>query len=111
MKTNWLTNVLLLVIAVALTSMAIRVYAAPQGAQAASGQGYPFYIEPGTQMLRAPDGSRQVLGRVVVDMRTGKVWGFPTPTGDTYPANAVESKPSVSHPFELGTFAFEETER
>jgi hypothetical protein len=111
MKTTWLTNVLLLLIAAALLSIAIRFYITPETAQAASEQPYPFYFEPGTQMLRAPDGSRQVLGRVVVDMRTGKVWGFPTPSGDTYPTSAVDSKPMVSHPFELGTFAFEDTEK
>jgi hypothetical protein len=62
-------------------------------------------------MLRAPDGSRQVYGRVVVDMRTGKVWGFPTTTTDTYPTNAMETKPQVSHPFALARFAFEDTEK
>jgi hypothetical protein len=41
-------------------------------------------------------------------MRTGKVWGFPTTTPDTYPVNAVETKPQVSHPFLLGRFAFED---
>lgn len=62
-------------------------------------------------MLRAPDGSRQVYGRVIVDMRTGKVWGFPTFTADTYPVNAADSKPQTSHPFVLGKFAFEDTDK
>jgi hypothetical protein len=111
MNKTWLTNSLLLIIAVSLAAIAIRPYAAPTAAHADSGAPYPFYIEPGTQMLRAPDGSRQVYGRVVVDMRTGKVWGFPTTTTDTYPTNAMETKPQVSHPFALARFAFEDTEK
>jgi hypothetical protein len=111
MNKTWLTNSLLLIIAVSLAAIAIRPYAAPTAAHADSGAPYSFYIEPGTQMLRAPDGSRQVYGRVVVDMRTGKVWGFPTTTTDTYPTNAMETKPQVSHPFALARFAFEDTEK
>jgi hypothetical protein len=109
MDRNRTTNALLLAIAVALSAIAARPYLQPPPAQADSSAPYPFYIEPGTQMLRAPDGSKQVYGRVVVDMRTGKVWGFPTNSTDTYPTNAMETKPQVSHPFELGRFAFEDT--
>jgi hypothetical protein len=109
MKENLVTKFLLAAIAVSLTAIALRPYLAPQPADAQSGSPYPFYIEPGTQLLRAPDGSKQVLGRVVIDMRTGKVWGFPTYGQDTYPINPMSSKPEVSHPFELGRFAFEDT--
>src|SRR5271154_5363203 len=101
MNRRWFTNLLLLLIAVALLAIAVRPYVTPQVAQAQSGLPYPLYIEPGTQMLRAPDGSKQVYGRVMIDMRTGKVWGFPTTTTDTYPVNAMSSKPAVSHPFPL----------
>lgn len=110
MKNISLTNTLLLIIAIALVAIAIRPYLAPQAVNAQSSSPYPFYFEPGTQMLRAPDGSKQVYGRVVVDMRTGKVWGFPTYTADTYPTNPVDTKPQVSHPFVLGKFAFEDTD-
>ncbi len=77
MKNTSLTNALLLVIAVALIAIAIRPYIAPHPVKAQSSQAYPFYFEPGTQMLRAPDGSKQVYGRVVVDMRNGKNLGLP----------------------------------
>ena len=110
MRTDMRTNFLLVLIAIALITIAIRPYLAPQPVQAQSGDPYPFYIEPGTKMLRAPDGSRQVYGRVIVDMRTGKVWGFPTFTPDTYPVNGADSKPQTSHPFVLGKFAFEDTD-
>ena len=78
MKKPTFTDTLLLLIAVSLMAIAIKPYVRPQSARADSGQPYPLYIEPGTQMLRAPDGSKQVYGRVMIDMRTGKVWGFPT---------------------------------
>lgn len=106
-----LTNFLLFLIAIALIAIAARPYLAPQTAQAQSGSPYPYYVEPGTQMLRAPDGSKQVYGRVVVDMRSGKIWGFPTYGTDTYPFNPVEAKPQTSRPFYLGRFAFEEADR
>ncbi len=109
MKENRTTKLLLLVIAFSLAVIALRPYIAPATAQAQSEAPYPFYIEPGAQMLRAPDGSKQVLGRVVIDMRTGKVWGFPTNSQDTYPSNPMTTKIETSHPFELGRFAFEDT--
>jgi hypothetical protein len=102
------TNFLLLVIAGTLLTIALRPYLAPAPVQAQSSGPYPFYIEPGTQMLRAPDGSKQVYGRVVVDMRNGNVWGFPTFTGDAYPVNTVGTTAPTSHPFLLGKFAFSE---
>jgi hypothetical protein len=100
-----LTLALLFVIAVALVAIAVRpiVQARPVEAQSTV---YPFYIEPGSEMLRAPDGSKQVFGKVVIDMRTGKIWGFPTNAPQSYPNNALQNKPPVSRPFELGQFAF-----
>ena len=77
MRKDATTNLLPMLIAIALIAIAIRPYLAPHPVHAQSGSPYPFYIEPGTQMLRAPDGSQQVYGRVVVDMRAGKVWGRP----------------------------------
>ena len=54
-------------------------------------------------MLRSPDATRSVLGKVVVDLRTGNVWGFPTLQQDPYPA--IDSNTRVSHPFLIGKFA------
>ena len=111
MRTVATTNFLLLLIAIALVVIAIRPYLAPDPVHAQSDSPYPLYIEPGTKMLRAPDGSQQVYGRVVVDMRTGKVWGFPTFGTDAYPVNLSDSKPRTSHPFVLGKFAFEDIDK
>ncbi|HEY3988700.1 MAG TPA: hypothetical protein VGM02_05330 [Acidobacteriaceae bacterium] len=107
MKDDRVTKFLLAVIAVALSAIAVRPYLAPVPARAQS-SGYPVYIEPGVQMLKSSDGSKQMYGRVVVDLRTGKIWGFPTITPDPYPFNALNSKPETSHPFALGRFAFED---
>jgi hypothetical protein len=71
------TNVLLLVIAVALIAIAVRPYIDPAPARAQTTSAHPFDIEPGVQMLRAPDGSAQVYGKVVVDLRDGKDLGLP----------------------------------
>jgi len=106
MKTTTTTNLLLLMITLALLAIALRPYIAPAPVQAESATSYPFYIEPGTQMLRAPDGSKQVYGRVVVDLRNGNVWGFPTFAADEYPINSAGTTPPTSHPFLLAKFAF-----
>lgn len=101
---------LLLIIAVALVGIAVQPLLVPRPAKAQANTVYPFYIEPGSELLRATDGSKQVYGKVVVDMTTGKVWGFPTLAPQSYPsANLQNNKPPVSHPFELGRFAFEDT--
>jgi hypothetical protein len=65
----------------------------------------------GVVMLKSSDGSKQLYGRMVVDLRTGKIWGFPTITTDPYPFDALNSKPQTSHPFELGRFAFEDMDK
>jgi hypothetical protein len=111
MRSNAVTNFLLLLIAVALIGIAARPYLDPAPAQAQSTSVHPFYIEPGVQMLRAPDGSSQVYGKVVVDLRNGKVWGFPTGSLDPYPNYPMDNKPVVSRPFALGKFAFEDTDK
>ena len=111
------TNVLLLVIAIALVAIAMRPYIRPRAAQAQTAlppsttAGDVLYIEPGTTMLRSTDGNTQVLGKMVVDMNTGSVWGFPTLTGAPYPVDITTPKPPVSHPMFLGTFAFPEIDR
>ena len=121
MKNLVTTNVLLMVIAIALIAIAVKPLRRPHPAQAQTqtqtqaqpdvAAPYPFYIEPGIQTLRSPDGTTQVYGRVVVDMQNGKVWGFPTTAMTVYPQDVSSPKPPVSHPFLLGTFAFEDTQK
>jgi hypothetical protein len=112
MKSNSVTNLLLLVIAVLLFAIATRSLRAPEAVHAqAADAPYPFYLEPGTYMLRAPDGSSQTYGKVVVDLRNGKIWGFPTLGPQPFPINMIDNKPQTSHPFALGKFAFEDTNK
>ena len=112
MRRENLTIALLFIIAVALVAIAVQPIFAPRPAEAQSGNPYPFYIEPGSEMLRAPDGSKQVYGKVVVDLTSGKIWGFPTNAPQSYPIVGMQNnKPPVSRPFELGKFAFEDTNK
>jgi hypothetical protein len=76
MQRDAVTKFTLAMIAIFLALIALRPIFTPPPAQAQSANAYPFYIEPGYQMLRAPDGSRQVYGKVVVDLRNGKIWDF-----------------------------------
>src|ERR1700679_1930442 len=110
MKKDALTNFLLSLIAIALIAIAIRPYFDPPSADAQS-SAHSFYIEPSVQMWRAPKDTSQVYGKMVVDLRAGKIWGFPTGSLDPYPSNPMDSKPTVSRPFELGKFAFEDTDK
>jgi hypothetical protein len=64
----------------------------------------PIYVEPGVTMLRAPDGSRQVLGKVVIDLRNGNIWGFPTTVQQPFPIDITKRQPPTSTPFRLGRF-------
>ena len=111
MRRENLTIALLLIIAVALVAIAVQPFLAPRPAEAQSNTPYPFYIEPGSEMLRAPDGSKQVYGKVVVDMRNGKIWGFPTLAPQSYPTAGLQNKLPTSKPFELGKFAFEDIDK
>jgi hypothetical protein len=112
MRTDGVTKFLLLLIAVALMVIAIRPVFRPRPAEAQSLSAYPFYIEPGMQMLHDPKGNGgQVYGKVVVDMRNGTIWGFPTGTLDPYPTDAVDNKVQTSHPFVLGYYAFDDTDK
>ncbi len=111
MKVDWFVKTLLLVIAVSLGVLALRPLLVPAAVNAQGPEVYPFYIEPGIVMLHSPDGSRQVYGRMVVDLRNGKVWGFPTLTQDPYPTNAMSNTPTTSHPFLLAKFAFNDTDK
>ena len=102
-----ITHVLLSAIAVALIVIAARPYLQPQSVQAQTATSDPMYVEPGVYLLRIPGGG-QVLGKVVTDLRTGNIWGFPTNASDPYPTSPLDGKPEVSHPFALGKFAVNE---
>lgn len=111
MKVDFALKFLLAVIAISLAAIASRPYVAPPVVSAQSGDVHPLYFEPGTFMLRAPDGSQQVYGKVAIDMRNGKIWGFPTFTQDPYPSNPTSSTPPTSRPFLLGKFSLADVDK
>jgi hypothetical protein len=113
MKLGYLSKAALIVIAALLATHVFHEFSSPRAAYAqSSGSPYPVYIEPGVTMLRAPDGSRQVLGKVVVDLTNGNVWGFPTSTPSPYPVDTTftvttrDIEAPVSTPIFLGKFDF-----
>jgi hypothetical protein len=105
------TKVMLVVIAVLLGIVALRPVAQPLPVRAQSGESYPFYVEPGYTTLRKPDGTAQMYGKVVIDMRNGDIWGFPTLTTSPYPVDTAQTKPPKSSPMYLGKFMFESAVR
>ena len=78
MKLDVAVKATLALIVLFLGVIALRpvIYPSPVAAQTA--HDHNFYVEPGTTMLRKPDGTMQVYGKVFIDMNTGDVWGFPT---------------------------------
>jgi hypothetical protein len=95
----------LTVIAILLAVIAFRPLLSPASVSAESDYGH-LYIEPRTTTLRSPDGSQQIEGKVVIDMRNGNVWGFPTQSSAPYPVDTLHNEPPVSTPMYLGKFDF-----
>jgi hypothetical protein len=96
---------ILTVIAFLLAIVALRPLTHPITASAQSTYSY-LYVEPSTSTLRNPDGSQQLQGKVIIDLRNGNIWGFPTDSVLPYPVNVLQSQPPVSSPMYLGKFDF-----
>lgn len=102
------SNLLSAILAIALlTNLAFFLHK-PEPVAAQAGNVDPIYFEPGVYMLRLPDGG-QVLGKVVVNLRTGGVWGFPTNSSNPYPMSPIDTRQQTSHAVPLGRFALAET--
>ena len=110
MKPLRATNLLLAVIALLLFALVLRPLKSPEPVLAQSPD-TDYYFEPGVFLVRAPDTSQQVYAKVVVDLRNGRIWGFPTLTPLPYPSDPIYNKAETSHPFLLGRFALEDTKR
>jgi hypothetical protein len=107
MKPTTTTNILLAIIALALVALVLRPAQTAEVVEAQTND-RNLFIEPGVYMLRAPDASQQVFGKVVIDLQSGKIWGFPTYAQDPYPTDPLNPRPRTSRPFQLGKFAFED---
>ena len=70
-----------------------------------------YYIEPSITSLRDPNGLADTQGKVVVDLRTGDIWGFPTSPTLPYPVDLNKSQPGISKPMYLGNFDFSAMKR
>ena len=106
---NILTRVILIVVTGFLVLAGLRgIINTPVEAQ--SSPAANLYIEPGTVPLRAPDSGGAIGdGKMVIDLKTGNVWGFPTNAiGSPYPIDPTGNKPPTSKPVYIGRFDFSE---
>jgi hypothetical protein len=110
MKSLKTTNILLAAIALLLLALVLHPVGSPTPVLAQTSDIDDFF-EPGTFLVRAPDNSQQVYAKVVVDLRNGRVWAFPTLTPTPYPSDPIYNKPQTSHPFQVGRFALEDTKK
>ncbi len=111
MSLDWAVKSLLLTIALLMAVIAFRPVVQPVPVSAQASDALPFYIEPGVTMLRKPDGTAQMYGKMVVDMRTGDIWGFPTMTQSPFPVDTTSTNPPKSHPMYLGKFLLSDAHR
>jgi len=110
MKIDWFIKLSLVCIVLLLLALLFRPLVQPAPVQAQSDK-REFYVEPGYTMLRKPDGTGQMYGKVMIDIRTGDIWGFPTLAESPYPIDAGKSDPPKSHPMYLGKFVLSEAAR
>ncbi len=111
MKIDRFARLMLVIIALLLGALLFRPIAQPSPVQAQSSSGRDFFVEPGYTMLRKPDGSGQMYGKIMIDMRTGDIWGFPTLVEGPYPVDVAKAEPPKSHPIYLGKFVLSEANR
>ena len=111
MKLHRFTNAVLVIIAILLAMLVFRPLLRPAPVRAHAEEVYPFFVEPGYTMLRKPDGTAQMYGKMVIDMRNGDIWGFPTLNQSPYPIDNSSTKPPISHPMYLGKFQLSDAER
>jgi hypothetical protein len=111
MKLDGFVRFLLLVIAIFLGVIALHPYLTPPAVQAQSGGAYPLYIEPGGVRMSAPDGVHGAIGKLVIDLRNGNVWGFPALGQLPHAMGEPNSTPPISHPFLLGKYALADMDK
>jgi hypothetical protein len=111
MRLDWFVKLMLLLIVLFLGSLVFRPVFQPAPVQAQARDGSSFYVEPGYTMLRKPDGSGQMYGKMMIDMRTGDIWGFPTLVEGPYPVDVSKAEAPKSRPMYLGKFVLSEAIR
>lgn len=110
-RVDFYTKAVLTAIALLLAVLAVRPAVTPLPAHAQSDKPN-LYIEPGVTSIRKPDGSGLGDGKMVIDLNTGDIWGFPTMLGGApYPVDISVSTGGVSKPVYLGHFEFSAMKR
>jgi hypothetical protein len=105
MRVDIYTKIVLTAIAVMLGMLVLRPAVAPVPVQAQADYDYLF-VEPGTTIVRNPNGQASYQGKVFIDRRNGDVYGFPTDTNAPYPFTTTTSQPPATKPIYLGRFEF-----
>lgn len=78
----------------------------PLVTHADNGPNRELWVEPGTVPIPTTDGGSS-MGKVVVDLATGEVYGFPTFGKAPYPGYQIsEGTPRTSNPVYLGKYNF-----
>ena len=111
MKLDWFVKLMLLMIVLFLAALVFGTVVQPGPVLAQAAEARSFYVESGYTMLRKPDGSGQMYGKMMIDMRTGDIWGFPTLVEGPYPVDVAKSEPPKSHPMYLGKFVLSDASR
>jgi hypothetical protein len=96
------TKAMLTIIAGLLAILAVQRAGEAPPVQAQAPESW-LYVEPQTTIIRPPEGG-QIQGKVMIDLRNGDIWGFPTNSTAPYPVDLSKSEPPVSKPVYLGKF-------
>jgi hypothetical protein len=106
LRVDLYTKIVLTAIALLLGVLVMQNAMSPAPVQAQSnGAGAPsLYIEPGLTSMRNPDGPSETQGKLVIDLSTGNVWGFPI-------VFTSSNKTPVSKPIYLGQYDFSAMKR
>lgn len=98
------SRIVLTVIAIVLCLLVFRSPIGTVRAQSDSAA-TAIYVEPGTVAIRSPAGGTLGEGKMMIDLKSGDVWGFPTTSSASpYPVDPNSTTPPVSTPIYLGKF-------
>ena len=108
-RVDFYTKAILTAIALLLAALVMKPVPV-----AADSESPILYIEPGTSPIRSLNGGVPGEGKVVINLSTGDVYGFPTHgTGAPYPVDPflADGRPTVVRPVFLGKFDFSQMKK